>query len=139
MVLTWIPVPEDFSSNLQHRVIASVNEGIARLLIDIRPIPKPTFEGEDSMLRSKRRSLLRGSLALLLVHALSFSLVAAVAVNDNQTAAPVKKSSKKRKKKRARSVLLPALLPISLPRASAPRSEERRVGKECRSRWSPYH
>ena len=23
--------------------------------------------------------------------------------------------------------------------ASVPRSEERRVGKECRSRWSPYH
>ena len=23
--------------------------------------------------------------------------------------------------------------------AIAPRSEERRVGKECRSRWSPYH
>ena len=22
---------------------------------------------------------------------------------------------------------------------SHPRSEERRVGKECRSRWSPYH
>ena len=22
---------------------------------------------------------------------------------------------------------------------AAPRSEERRVGKECRSRWSPYH
>src|SRR5258707_4200091 len=22
---------------------------------------------------------------------------------------------------------------------SKPRSEERRVGKECRSRWSPYH
>ena len=22
---------------------------------------------------------------------------------------------------------------------TAPRSEERRVGKECRSRWSPYH
>ena len=22
---------------------------------------------------------------------------------------------------------------------SAMRSEERRVGKECRSRWSPYH
>src|SRR3712207_7272306 len=27
-----------------------------------------------------------------------------------------------------------------LPDARAPRrSEERRVGKECRSRWSPYH
>src|SRR2546426_11813991 len=23
--------------------------------------------------------------------------------------------------------------------ATSPRSEERRVGKECRSRWSPYH
>ena len=23
--------------------------------------------------------------------------------------------------------------------SSHPRSEERRVGKECRSRWSPYH
>src|SRR5207253_8064966 len=23
--------------------------------------------------------------------------------------------------------------------ATIPRSEERRVGKECRSRWSPYH
>ena len=25
------------------------------------------------------------------------------------------------------------------PAASKERSEERRVGKECRSRWSPYH
>ena len=25
------------------------------------------------------------------------------------------------------------------PQASLNRSEERRVGKECRSRWSPYH
>ena len=24
-------------------------------------------------------------------------------------------------------------------KSSPPRSEERRVGKECRSRWSPYH
>ena len=24
-------------------------------------------------------------------------------------------------------------------KVSFPRSEERRVGKECRSRWSPYH
>src|SRR4029077_16952356 len=27
----------------------------------------------------------------------------------------------------------------SLPSTAHPRSEERRVGKECRSRWSPYH
>src|SRR5205807_6245309 len=25
------------------------------------------------------------------------------------------------------------------PLLGVPRSEERRVGKECRSRWSPYH
>ena len=30
------------------------------------------------------------------------------------------------------------VLPSSLPPPTA-RSEERRVGKECRSRWSPYH
>src|ERR1035437_1553129 len=27
----------------------------------------------------------------------------------------------------------------SVPASEAVRSEERRVGKECRSRWSPYH
>src|SRR5256885_6615747 len=27
----------------------------------------------------------------------------------------------------------------SVPLRHRPRSEERRVGKECRSRWSPYH
>ena len=27
----------------------------------------------------------------------------------------------------------------SLPAMLQGRSEERRVGKECRSRWSPYH
>src|SRR3712207_8985701 len=41
----------------------------------------------------------------------------------------------------------PALLPLREPapeleqacRLDGDRSEERRVGKECRSRWSPYH
>src|SRR2546430_13985289 len=28
---------------------------------------------------------------------------------------------------------------VEAGRAQAARSEERRVGKECRSRWSPYH
>src|SRR3712207_2913540 len=35
------------------------------------------------------------------------------------------------------------LLPVEFPWLQLtilnPRSEERRVGKECRSRWSPYH
>src|SRR5256885_15004648 len=28
---------------------------------------------------------------------------------------------------------------VATPLGLEPRSEERRVGKECRSRWSPYH
>ena len=31
------------------------------------------------------------------------------------------------------------LMGTPLEAAVSPRSEERRVGKECRSRWSPYH
>src|SRR3989449_5338531 len=31
------------------------------------------------------------------------------------------------------------LVKLNLKGTSIPRSEERRVGKECRSRWSPYH
>src|SRR5256885_15132307 len=30
-------------------------------------------------------------------------------------------------------------LDLGDPESATPRSEERRVGKECRSRWSPYH
>ena len=36
-----------------------------------------------------------------------------------------------------RGVLFPTVIRFLLLRAE--RSEERRVGKECRSRWSPYH
>ena len=42
--------------------------------------------------------------------------------------------------KQAEYPALPRCLILSLYLLSAaPRSEERRVGKECRSRWSPYH
>ena len=37
---------------------------------------------------------------------------------------------------RLRHVLSPA---EAVPETLTGRSEERRVGKECRSRWSPYH
>ena len=38
-------------------------------------------------------------------------------------------------------VLVPSclVLDVTLPGLNGLRSEERRVGKECRSRWSPYH
>ena len=35
--------------------------------------------------------------------------------------------------------ILFVLLLMVIPGSSILRSEERRVGKECRSRWSPYH
>ena len=35
--------------------------------------------------------------------------------------------------------LSPAEAVALVSRRKAERSEERRVGKECRSRWSPYH
>ena len=31
------------------------------------------------------------------------------------------------------------LIVLNIGTIIIPRSEERRVGKECRSRWSPYH
>ena len=37
------------------------------------------------------------------------------------------------------SVEFTAYYYFTLLRANCTRSEERRVGKECRSRWSPYH
>src|SRR5579859_7572818 len=40
---------------------------------------------------------------------------------------------------RARGKILGSPLRLGVIPSIAPRSEERRVGKECRSRWSPYH
>ena len=40
---------------------------------------------------------------------------------------------------RSMSVLKFDNLTKKKPEKNSSRSEERRVGKECRSRWSPYH
>src|SRR2546430_12549637 len=39
----------------------------------------------------------------------------------------------------AQPLAIAAALLAEQQRAEATRSEERRVGKECRSRWAPYH
>src|ERR1043165_10152364 len=39
----------------------------------------------------------------------------------------------------SRSINRPPFILLNLGKHSVARSEERRVGKECRSRWSPYH
>ena len=38
-----------------------------------------------------------------------------------------------------RTILFEEINPEKLNLLTLVRSEERRVGKECRSRWSPYH
>ena len=49
----------------------------------------------------------------------------------------IKKVKKKRKRKQPKGYPVPFYgREVNL---SGERSEERRVGKECRSRWSPYH
>ena len=39
----------------------------------------------------------------------------------------------------AKKLTKPGTKFMAIVKADAYRSEERRVGKECRSRWSPYH
>ena len=60
-------------------------------------------------------------------------------VNDAvRKAFPVKKVTSSRSKKET-TVIAETELDEDALRAAISRSEERRVGKECRSRWSPYH
>ena len=49
-----------------------------------------------------------------------------------------KRRSKQRKQKLVRGLAIVLALMV-IWKFFGSRSEERRVGKECRSRWSPYH
>ena len=42
-------------------------------------------------------------------------------------------------RKKGIAVEIKSVIAIPAPNTDPNRSEERRVGKECRSRWSPYH
>ena len=59
---------------------------------------------------------------------------------DESTPATDKPAAKKRGRKGFSADIPREQIYIDLPaEQKAGRSEERRVGKECRSRWSPYH
>ena len=82
-------------------------------------------------------------ITLLLTVTLVFAL-AACFDDDTQDSSTAKKSSTSKKKTTAKVVLNDNYVKMSFIKfyeeESIPgRSEERRVGKECRSRWSPYH
>ena len=87
-------------------------------------------------------SLRRICLRLLAAAGLAHNAVSVVLLDDERMAAY---NQRYRNKAGPTNVLsFPALFPPATPaelRADLGllRSEERRVGKECRSRWSPYH
>ena len=80
-----------------------------------------------------------------------FMLLLALLVGIPTLSAQQSKKEKKEQKKEAVMKLIESenykidvntAMPMrgrSIPLTSSYRSEERRVGKECRSRWSPYH
>ena len=53
----------------------------------------------------------------------------------------LEKALEKAYQKQKKNISVPGFRKGKVPRAMVEkmRSEERRVGKECRSRWSPYH
>ena len=62
-----------------------------------------------------------------------------VAINSNYYAGYTMNSANKFKNVSDYSKYLTNKYKCLTPCKNASRSEERRVGKECRSRWSPYH
>ena len=70
---------------------------------------------------------------------LSFCLALAVSVGSGPVFAPRMALAAEAASADVRTVVDMAGRSVSVDRKSLCRSEERRVGKECRSRWSPYH
>ena len=71
-------------------------------------------------------------------------LFMAMPVHELQTGVPIQLLENRADIRQAEAVIKAAKLDLKsvkaqlLPNVTI-RSEERRVGKECRSRWSPYH
>src|SRR2546422_11725387 len=69
----------------------------------------------------------------------SLDLVRDLPVHQSRRNVPVKISLTKRNALHLIERAQDLFIRLHSQRAEEDRSEERRVGKECRSRWSPYH
>ena len=81
------------------------------------------------------RTITAGVLAVSVVMSTAVSVVALEPSPDGTSFASIQQVSQDSSENCAK---LLDWLGITIPR-HFDRSEERRVGKECRSRWSPYH
>ena len=72
---------------------------------------------------------------------LALSLLARVGLEDRANAYPIQLSGgQKQRVAIVRALCMqPDVMLFDEPNSALDRSEARRVGKECRSRWSPYH
>ena len=77
-------------------------------------------------------------LDLMVIYLETGSIITGV-FTSSKTKAPSVLWSKKVTKKAFKDDKNPLAILVNSGNANAFRSEERRVGKECRSRWSPYH
>ena len=100
------------------------------------------FKGQDITDKKLNISKYRQSIGMVFQH---FNVFPNLTVLENVTLAPV--LEKKVPKDQAKEEAMKNNMTLYNPETgysdgtdgSLTRSEERRVGKECRSRWSPYH
>src|SRR3712207_9405248 len=95
----------------------------------IRRPPRSTLFPYTTLFRSQGPSITGGQLLQSLAPVPAQRLVVGDALREQQTLDAVDVRDPLRHQRLALAAEPPTVL----------RSEERRVGKECRSRWSPYH
>src|SRR2546430_15429186 len=101
----------------------------------IRRPPRSTLFPSTTLFRSPPQNVLRQQvLERLVLQEIQMQRAnrAGVKVSDETVNAALQDVAK-------RNGMTLSQLPDALAKQGEDRSEERRVGKECRSRWSPYH
>ena len=130
-----IQVGDYIVTEISNRLVPQHRRKIGMVFQDFRLLPKKTvFENVafamEIMHKSRRQIRKRVPQVLSLV-----------GIEDKAKRYPQELSAGEQQRVAiARAIINnPKVLIADEPTGNAERSEERRVGKECRSRWSPYH